>query len=276
MNANIFDFNLRFDKMTLDGALFDLAKVENICKERLSRLNKEEFTKKAYDFAKQYDNELKELIERDVEFFKSIINIEREKENPRKDYEKFSDILPLIKFFYNEYYDEMVKELVFPENLSEETIKKVLKAYVEVFDLELSEEDWFAQMKEVAVSQGFAANAKEFKKNKEAFLGHVTGDIKIEAEDDGIPFEEKMKTIIVDDELWSVDQFKIECEKLEDISLTGNQFLYFAGVVANKSLGAPEYCNNVNNKSNTPDILYLCFIIKSYNFENPIAKCNPK
>ena len=31
-------------------------------------------------------------------------------------------------------------------------------------------------MKEVAVSQGFAANAKEYKKNKEAFLGHV-GDV---------------------------------------------------------------------------------------------------
>ena len=30
-----------------------------------------------------------------------------------------------------------------------------------------------------------------------------------------------MKTIIVDDELWSVDQFKIECEKLEDVSLIG-------------------------------------------------------
>ena len=30
-----------------------------------------------------------------------------------------------------------------------------------------------------------------------------------------------MKTIIVDDELWSVDQFKIECEKLDDVSLIG-------------------------------------------------------
>lgn len=30
-----------------------------------------------------------------------------------------------------------------------------------------------------------------------------------------------MKTIIVDDELWSVDQFKIECEKIDDISLIG-------------------------------------------------------
>lgn len=30
-----------------------------------------------------------------------------------------------------------------------------------------------------------------------------------------------MKIIIVDDELWSVEQFKIECEKIDDISLIG-------------------------------------------------------
>lgn len=170
------EFKFTFEKMSLDGALFDLAKVQNLCKEKLGHMNTKEFSEAATLWAKEYSPELLALIEKDPVYFSQIVGIEREKENPRKDYEKFSDILPLIKFFYNEYYDEMVKDLVFPENLSEETIKKVLKAYVEVFDLELSEEDWFAAMKEVAVNQGFAANAKEYKKNKEAFLGHV-GDV---------------------------------------------------------------------------------------------------
>ena len=170
------EFKFTFEKMSLDGALFDLAKVQNLCKEKLGHMNTKDFSEAATLWAKEYSPELFALIEKDPVYFSQIVGIEREKENPRKDYEKFSDILPLIKFFYNEYYDEMVKDLVFPENLSDETIKNVLKAYVEVFDLELSEEDWFAQMKEVAVSQGFAANAKEFKKNREAFLGHV-GDV---------------------------------------------------------------------------------------------------
>ena len=170
------EFKFTFEKMSLDGALFDLAKVQNLCKEKLGHMNTKEFSEAATNWAKEYSPELLSLIEKDPAYFSQIVGIEREKENPRKDYEKFSDILPLIKFFYNEYYDEMVKDLVFPENLSTDTIKKVLKAYVEVFDLELSEEDWFANMKEVAVGQGFAANAKEYKKNKEAFLGHV-GDV---------------------------------------------------------------------------------------------------
>ena len=71
----------------------------------------------------------------------------------------------------------MVKEgYPFPETQSKENIKKLLEAYVANFNLELSEEEWFGQMKEIAVSCGYAATPKEWKKNKEAFPGHV-GDL---------------------------------------------------------------------------------------------------
>ena len=129
--------------MTLDGALFDLAKVKNICKERLGRLNKEEFTKRAYAYGKEYDQKLCDLIDRDQEYFKSIINIEREKENPRKDYENFKQIYPLIAFFYDDLYEELLNEnsLPFNENISKEDIKNVLVSYKENMGLELSEEE---------------------------------------------------------------------------------------------------------------------------------------
>ena len=87
------------------------------------------------------------------------------------------DIKNLILFFYDDHYENLVKDaLVFPEHLNKEDIKEVLVKYANVFDLSLSEEEWFAQMKQVAVECGFAANAKEYKKNKEAFKGHV-GDV---------------------------------------------------------------------------------------------------
>ena len=175
-DADKDDFKFSFDKMSLDGALFDLQKVQFLCKEKLGHMNTKTFAESATKWAEVYNQELYNLIQKNPEFFAKIVGIEREKENPRKDYEKYSDILPLIKFFYNEYYNEMVNDITFPENVSMETVKKVLGEYVKVFDLNLSEEDWFAQMKEVAVSCGFASNAKEFKKNREAFLGHV-GDV---------------------------------------------------------------------------------------------------
>ena len=52
--------------------------------------------------------------------------IEREKENPRKDYEKFSDIKPLILFFFDDHYKQMVDNaLVYPEHLNKEDIKNL-------------------------------------------------------------------------------------------------------------------------------------------------------
>ena len=175
MNANIFDFKLTFEKMTLDGALFDLAKVKNICKERLARLTKEEFLSRAKQFAETYDQNLAELINRDEEYFKSIINIERERENPRKDYETFGQVYPLIKFFYSDLYDELLNETVLPfnENLKTEDIIQVLKAYNSNKGLELTEEEWFNNLKQITVDCGFCDNMKVYKKNKEAYKGSI-------------------------------------------------------------------------------------------------------
>ena len=175
MNANIFDFKLSFDKMTLDGALFDIAKVKNICKERLARLTKEEFTARAKAYANEYDENLLKLIELDEEYFKSIINIERERENPRKDYETFGQVYPLIKFFYSNLYDELLNEnpLPFNENLNKEDIIQVLKAYNANKGLELSEEEWFNNLKQITVECGFCDNMKVYKKNKEAYKGSI-------------------------------------------------------------------------------------------------------
>ena len=174
LDEDKYNFMLSFDKMTLDGALFDLAKVKNICKERLAHLNKVDFTNQAYDWACKYSEELKAVIDRDRDYFMSIINIEREKDKPRKDYEKYSDILPIINFMYDDYYDEALK-LELPWNLAidKEIIKAVLKDYEQNMHLELSEEEWFEEMKNLAPKHGFCPNVKEYKKNKEAYLGHI-------------------------------------------------------------------------------------------------------
>lgn len=175
--ASIFDFPFRFDKMSLDGALFDMGKVSFICKEVLSRMSAKEISEKAYEWSKKYDRELQGLIERDFDYFVSIMNIEREKENPRKDYEKYGDIKETIKFFYDDYYNEMLKEdLPWNSNITSEDVKNVLKTFVAKNNMDLDEENWFANLKVIASECGFAANVKEYKKNKDAFKGHI-GDV---------------------------------------------------------------------------------------------------
>ena len=176
-DASMYDFTLTFNKMSLDGALFDLAKVQNICKELLSRLSAKEISERAIEWAKKYNQELYSLATSNIEFFESIMNIERGGEKPRKDYEKYSDILPLIGFFYNEIYSVIAKnEWEWNPNMDKNLIKEVLSSYKETLNLELSEEEWFASMKNVAIANGFAGSPKEWKKNKELFKGHV-GDV---------------------------------------------------------------------------------------------------
>ena len=176
-DASRDEFTMTFEKMSLDGALFDLAKIQNLCKEKLGHMTTKEITEASTIWAQEYDQELYALINRDPKYYSQILSIEREKENPRKDYEKFSDIKPLILFFFDDYYKQMVDDaLVYPEHLNKEDIKLVLETYKESYVEGLSEEDWFTSMKEVAVKCGFASTPKEFKKNKEAFKGHV-GDV---------------------------------------------------------------------------------------------------
>ncbi|MCK4551284.1 MAG: hypothetical protein KAU02_00085 [Tenericutes bacterium] len=171
---NIFDFKLSFEKMSLDGALFDIDKIKSISKERLAYMDAEKFAKNALEYAKKYDDNLKAIIELNYNYFKDIISIERNTEKPRKDYEKYSDILSIINFMYDEYYLKMLAYgLQFNERFSVDVLIDILEEYRENNGLELSQEEWFANMKEMAISRGFAARGKDFKKNPDLYIGTV-------------------------------------------------------------------------------------------------------
>ena len=63
----------------IDGALFDLGKLSFFSKEILGKMKVDEIYDFAYSYAKEYNPSLLELINRDKTYFKSILNIERDK-----------------------------------------------------------------------------------------------------------------------------------------------------------------------------------------------------
>ena len=137
--------------MGVDGALFDVSKIDNICKDRLSKMTKEEISSEILAWADQYDKDLYEIINRDYNYFKEIMNIEREIEKPRKDYTKYSDIKETILFFYEDKYQELLNnaELPFNPNISKEDTVNVLKTFLKENNTELNEQDWFNNLKEI-------------------------------------------------------------------------------------------------------------------------------
>ncbi|MGI6392787.1 MAG: glutamate--tRNA ligase [Candidatus Izemoplasmatales bacterium] len=172
--SDIFAFDLSFQKMTLDGGLFDLEKVKSISKECLGRMSAEEISTKALGWAKEYHPAFASLIKKDFNYFKKILNIERGGDKPRKDYEKYADIYPIINFMFDEcFYEEIKTSRPFNERFSKDEIVRVLRAYLADPGLDLSEEAWFAKLKATGEACGFAPRVKEYKQQPGRYLGHI-------------------------------------------------------------------------------------------------------
>lgn len=166
-----FPFNLK--KMSASGALFDLNKLNDVSKNVISLMTADEVYEKALVWAKAFDEELYNLLSADEAFAKGILSIDRGTAKPRKDIAKWDEIKDYISYFYNEIY---TPDYTLPENVSKEDAAAVLEAYLNVFDAEDDKDTWFNKIKELCEPLGFTPNVKEYKKNPEAFKGHV-GDV---------------------------------------------------------------------------------------------------
>lgn len=164
------DFIYNPDKMSSSGALYDLMKLDDISKNMISKMTKEEVYKESYEWASKYSQSLKDIIDKDVEYYKGILNIEREQKNPRKDIAKYSDIESLIWYMYDELFNPDVYEWGKVNDPSE--ISKILKTYMDKYYTE-DKDEWFNQVKLLADELGYASNMKEYKKNPDDFKGNV-------------------------------------------------------------------------------------------------------
>ena len=167
-------FKFSFDKMSLDGALFDLDKLAYFSKEAIAGMDIESFYGQVASYAKLYDPELEAKIELDPAYFKKILNIERDRPNPRKDYAKYGDILPLVAFFYDdEYARKKEAGLPFDPAFDRDFIKEFLNDVADNMAYGPDEATWWNSVKEIASRHGFATVNREYKANPSAFKGNM-------------------------------------------------------------------------------------------------------
>ena len=164
------EFKLELSKMGVSGAVFDMVKLLDVSKNVIARYSAEQVYSFANEWAKQYDEELAQMLS-DKEYGLKVFGIERENsKKPRKDLSKWSDVKENIIYMYNkpESYD-------FDKINGEEAIK-VIKEYINVYNSNDDKETWFNKMKDVAEKCGYAREVKEYKADPEKWSGHV-GDI---------------------------------------------------------------------------------------------------
>lgn len=166
------DFPFTTKKMGVSGALFDLAKLQDVSKNVLSRMSAEEVYALLADWAREFDPDFHELLTRDEAYAKSILAIGRGGKKPRKDITVLSGAKDYMAFFYDELF---VPSADYPENISAEDRKSILSGYPSVYDPADDNSAWFAKVCALAEELGYPS-MKEYKKNPDAYKGHV-GDV---------------------------------------------------------------------------------------------------
>ena len=136
----------------------------------------EEVYEKALTWAKQYDNELVEIL-KDKEYALKVFGIERGNKKPRKDISKWSEVKENIEYMYDDKFYGKVQEFPYQVISEKEDLEKIFKLYVEkYYDENDDKQAWFDKIKALAVEMGYAGEVKEFKANPDMYKAHV-GDV---------------------------------------------------------------------------------------------------
>lgn len=171
--APIDDFPFSIEKMSPSGALFDLAKLDDVSKNTIALMSAEQVFDSAADWAREFDAELYSLMTENPDYTKAIFEIGRNDPKPRKDIAVWSQVREYIGFFFDELF-AVVSPL--PENVPVNDAETVLREYRNHYDEADDQTVWFEKITALAVSLGYAAKPKEYRQAPERYKGHV-GDI---------------------------------------------------------------------------------------------------
>ena len=172
-DADINDFPFTLEKMSNSGALFDLIKLNDICKDVLLKIPAAELCKFMIEWSKEFKPEITNLFEGNEGQIERMLDIGRTGNNPRKDLVYAKQIFEFISYFFDEYFT--ITDAI-PENVNKEDAQSILKLYLETYDFADDQEQWFNKVREIGSSLGYAAKPKDYKKNPEMYKGHV-GDV---------------------------------------------------------------------------------------------------
>ena len=171
-DLDAFKFSLK--KMNCDGALFDMDKLAYFSREIIARMPVDEEFEAVKAYACAHDPEFFARIEKDPAYIKTILNIGKEGKNIRKDYAKYSDIYPMVKYFFADEFDKIAaKGLTYKEGIPAEAINACLEDF-KAMPFGTDESTWFAFIKEVGGRHGFAVSNKDYKERPADFVGSLS------------------------------------------------------------------------------------------------------
>ena len=163
-----FPFNIK--KMSVSGCLFDFAKLEDVSKNVISRMDADTVTDAVTAWALEYDKPFGEILSAKRDMAKAIFSIGRGGKKPRKDLATWRDAKSYMGFFFDEYF---AVECEYPEKFPKEDIKSVLQSFMESYEPADDMNVWFDKIKAIADAHGYTPDMKAYKADPTAFKGNV-------------------------------------------------------------------------------------------------------
>ena len=166
--ADTFKFSPK--KLNPAGSLFDYAKLTDVSKNVISRMDAEKVYTLLLEWAQEFDADFAAKLSADPDYAKRILAIGRGGKKPRKDLAVWKDAKPYMGFFYDEYLEKPV----FDSKFSADTIKDVLNRFLVSYDPADDSGTWFDKVKQITTDIGFTTDMKAYKADPAAFPGTVT------------------------------------------------------------------------------------------------------
>ena len=168
-DAAIESFKFSPKKLNPAGSLFDYAKLVDVSKNVISRMDAETVYTLLLEWAEEFDADFAKLLSADADYAKQILAIGRGGKKPRKDLATWKEAKPYMGFFY----DELLEKPVFDEKFDASLIKTVLEKYLASFDAADDATVWFNKVKAITEEVGFTTDMKAYKADPTAFPGTV-------------------------------------------------------------------------------------------------------
>ena len=165
--ADTFKFSPK--KLNPAGSLFDYAKLTDVSKNVIARMDAATVYTLLTEWAKEFDPDFGNKLEADPLFAKAILSIGRGGKKPRKDLAVWKDAKDYMGFFYDEY----LTSPVFDEKFDKATVIDILNRFLEKFDSNDDATVWFDKVKALTEEIGFTTDMKAYKADPTAYPGTV-------------------------------------------------------------------------------------------------------
>ncbi len=163
------DFKFSPKKLNPAGNLFDYAKLTDVSKNEIAKMDAEKVYTLLTEWAQEFDPDFGSKLSADKDFAVSILAIGRGGKKPRKDLATWKEAKAYMGFFYDEYLELPV----FDDRFNNETIYTVLEKFIASYDPADDSGVWFDKVKAITEEIGFTTDMKAYKADPTAFPGTV-------------------------------------------------------------------------------------------------------